>query len=94
MVQHTYNRGASTVTLITGDELDQAWANIEADWPKGWHQELKRYVLDTLHDCSLFIDHYEDAARQRANVSAIAQRLCGIPDDEPDQRARNAGVGA
>jgi len=87
--------------LISADEIGQAWDHINSDWPEGRFQELKRYVKDTLHDAQAAVEALEDAARTRArpdHAKALhklaAAVFCPPADDEADQRARKAGIGA
>ena len=93
-----------TVDLITAEEISQAVDRIDADWPQGRFLELRRYIRDTLHDCHVLADHYEDAARQRAIDAAVPKHqqqfanamqkmLCpgSVPETMPE-RARKAGL--
>ena len=91
----TYN--GQTVDLITADEISQAVDRIDADWPQGRFLELRRYIRDTLHDCHVLADHYEDADRQRAidnTYAAASRRLAAsimCPAAVADEQARLAG---
>lgn len=100
MKEHTYNLGSSTVTLITGEELAAAVDELQDRWGPNWHLDAtKRFVMDTLHDCSLFIDHYEDAARLRAKTDhakamhkLAASLICPPAADDEPERLRKAGA--
>ena len=112
--------------LITADEIAEASQRIYDEWPRERFQDLRRYVMDTLHDCQQLAETYEDAARLRAkssspspidhdrveprpngtsetassvNAKALHKLAAAVfcppaQDDEPDQRARKAGIGA
>ena len=69
-----------TVDLITAEEISQAVDRIDADWPQGRFLELRRYIRDTLHDCHVLADHYEDAARQRAIDAAVPKHQQAVAD--------------
>lgn len=119
----------TTQRLITADEIAEASQRIYDEWPRERFQDLRRYIMDTLHDARILAETYEDAARLRAKSSSpspidhsgdsarpngtsetaaafqpdhakafhkmAAAVFCPpAQDDEPDQRARNAGVGA
>ena len=98
MTQTSYN--GQTVDLITAEEISQAVDRIDADWPQGRFLELRRYIRDTLHDCHVLADHYEDAARQRAiaakhqavaNFAAALMCPPAVSEPFPD-RCRKSGA--
>ena len=90
-----------TVDLITAEEISQAVDRIDADWPQGRFLELRRYIRDTLHDCHVLADHYEDAARQRAaekhrqEVAKFAAALMcppAVSEPFPDRCRKNGAI--
>ena len=90
--------------LITADEIAEASQRIYDEWPRERFQDLRRYIMDTLHDARILAETYEDAARLRSSPTQDHAKAChkmaaGLicppaAEDEPDQRARKAGIGA
>ena len=104
----SYN--GQTVDLITSAGIDERlddiaflfgnldrWENFKAK-PEG------RAIIELIHDCQVYVEHYEDAARQRAIDAAVPKHqqqfanamqkmLCpgSVPETMPE-RARKAGL--
>lgn len=91
-----------TVALITSAKIDERlddiaflfgnldrWENFKAK-PEG------RAILDLIHDLSVFVDHYEDAARKRARAASnlAAQLLCppAVVGDFAERARRNGAA--
>ena len=109
MTQTSYN--GQTVPLITSAGIDERlddiaflfgnldrWENFKAK-PEG------RAILDLIHDLSVFVDHYEDAARQRAIDAAVpkhqqavanfaAALMCppAVSEPFPDRCRKNGAI--
>ena len=79
----SYN--GQTVDLITAEQVEERF-NEAADvlGPEGWERFRNtahgRLLIDLVHDLSVFVDHYEDAARQRAIDAAVPKHQQAVAD--------------
>lgn len=72
------------VALITADEVaERLDAAADLLGPEGWERFRRtahgRALVDLIHDCSVFVEHYEDAARKRAkHQQAVADFAASV----------------